>query len=56
MKSRYTMFAAYNRWANDRLYAVAAKLKHLHHVVVTIHLTLLAAGGAHLTVDAAGHY
>ena len=27
MKSRYTMFAAYNRWANDRLYAVAAKLK-----------------------------
>ena len=36
--------------------AVAAKLKHLHHVVVTIHLTLLAAGGAHLTVDAAGHY
>ena len=28
MKSRYTMFAAYNRWANDRLYAVAAKLKN----------------------------
>src|SRR5262245_17684979 len=27
MKSRYSMFAAYNRWANDRLYAVAAKLK-----------------------------
>src|SRR5262249_23287398 len=28
MKSRYVMFAAYNRWANDRLYAVAAKLKN----------------------------
>ncbi|HKA75462.1 MAG TPA: DinB family protein [Xanthobacteraceae bacterium] len=27
MKSRYIMFAAYNRWANDRLYAVAARLK-----------------------------
>ncbi len=26
MKSRYTMFAAYNRWANGRLYAAAATL------------------------------
>jgi uncharacterized damage-inducible protein DinB len=26
MKSRYTMFAAYNRWANERLYDVAAAL------------------------------
>src|SRR5712691_3992402 len=24
MKSRYVMFAAYNRWANERLYAAAA--------------------------------
>ena len=26
MKSRYVMFAAYNRWANERLYAAAARL------------------------------
>jgi uncharacterized damage-inducible protein DinB len=26
MKSRYVMFAAYNRWCNERLYAAAAKL------------------------------
>lgn len=26
MKSRYTMFAGYNRWANARLYAAAAAL------------------------------
>ena len=26
MKSRYQMFAGYNRWCNERLYAAAAKL------------------------------
>ena len=26
MKSRYTMFAAYNAWANERLYDAAAQL------------------------------
>jgi uncharacterized damage-inducible protein DinB len=26
MKSRYTMFAAYNAWANERVYEAAAKL------------------------------
>ena len=26
MKSRYTMFAAYNAWANERLYDAAARL------------------------------
>jgi uncharacterized damage-inducible protein DinB len=26
MKSRYVMFAGYNRWANERMYDVAAKL------------------------------
>jgi uncharacterized damage-inducible protein DinB len=26
MKSRYVMFAGYNRWANERIYAAAAKL------------------------------
>ena len=26
MKSRYQMFAGYNAWCNERLYAAAAKL------------------------------
>ena len=26
MKSRYTMFAGYNRWANERLYEAASQL------------------------------
>ena len=26
MKSRYTMFADYNTWCNERLYGAAAKL------------------------------
>jgi hypothetical protein len=36
--------------------AIAAKLKHLRHLVVTVHLTILAGPGQHATVDAAGHY
>ena len=34
----------------------AAKLKHLGHVTLTLRLALVAAGGVHLTIDAAGRY
>lgn len=36
--------------------AVAAKLKHLHHVVLTVRFALVAAGGKRVAIDAAGHY
>jgi len=35
---------------------VATKLRRLHHVSFTVRLTLYAAGGQHLTLDAAGRY
>jgi hypothetical protein len=36
--------------------ATATKLKHLGHVTLTIRLAVVAAGGHHMTIDAAGHY
>jgi hypothetical protein len=36
--------------------AVAAKLKHLQHVVLTVRFALVAAGGKRVAIDAAGHY
>ena len=36
--------------------AVAAKLKHLKHVTLTIRLSLVAASGDRVAIDAAGHY
>lgn len=36
--------------------AVARKLQGLRHVVVTVRLALVAAGGRHFAIDAAGHY
>jgi PKD domain len=36
--------------------AVAAKLRHLGHVSLTVRLSLFAAGGEHLAIDAAGRY
>jgi hypothetical protein len=36
--------------------AVAAKLGHLRHVVVTVRLALVATGGQHFAIDVAGHY
>ena len=36
--------------------AVAAKLKHLSHVTLTVRLALVAASGDRLAIDAAGHY
>jgi hypothetical protein len=36
--------------------AVVARLKHLHHIAVTVRLALVTRSGAHLTVDAAGRY
>jgi hypothetical protein len=35
---------------------IAAKLRHLGHVALTVHLTLFAAGGKRITLDAAGRY
>jgi PKD domain len=34
----------------------ASKLKRVGHVTLTIRLALVASGGHHITVDAAGHY
>jgi uncharacterized damage-inducible protein DinB len=31
MKARYEMFAAYNRWANERIYDAAAKLSDMDY-------------------------
>jgi hypothetical protein len=36
--------------------AIAAKLKHLRRVVVTVRLALVGAGGQHFAIDVAGHY
>jgi hypothetical protein len=36
--------------------ATAKKLAHLGHVTMTIRLALVAAGGQHYAIDAAGHY
>jgi hypothetical protein len=36
--------------------AMAAKLKHLSHVTLTVRLALVAASGDRLAIDAAGHY
>jgi PKD domain len=36
--------------------AVAAKLAGLRHVVLTVRLSLVAAGGRHFAIDVAGHY
>jgi hypothetical protein len=36
--------------------AMAKKLRHLGHVSLTVRLSLFAAGGEHLAVDAAGRY
>jgi hypothetical protein len=36
--------------------AMAAKLKHLRHVTLTVRLALVAANGDHFTIDAAGRY
>lgn len=36
--------------------SVASKLARLRHVVVTVRLALVAAGGQHLAIDVAGHY
>jgi hypothetical protein len=36
--------------------AVAGKLEHLRHVALTVRLALVASGGDHLTIDAAGRY
>ncbi len=36
--------------------AIAKKLVRLHHVTLTVHLALVAAGGAHTAVDVAGQY
>ncbi len=35
---------------------MAAKLRHLRHVKLTVRLTLFAAHGNHVTIDAAGQY
>lgn len=35
---------------------VASKLARLHHVVLTVRLSLVAAGGQHFAIDVAGHY
>jgi hypothetical protein len=35
---------------------VAAKLGHLRHVALTVRMTLVSAGGAHVAIDAAGRY
>jgi hypothetical protein len=35
---------------------MAKKLGHLRHVTLTVRLTLAAADGAHVVVDAAGRY
>jgi hypothetical protein len=36
--------------------SVTSKLAHLKHVVVTVRLSLIAAGGNRMAVDVAGHY
>lgn len=36
--------------------AVAAKLKHLRHVVLTVRIALIASGGNHTAIDVAGRY
>jgi hypothetical protein len=36
--------------------ATVKKLKHLGHVTLTIRLAVVATGGHHMTIDAAGHY
>jgi hypothetical protein len=36
--------------------ATAKKLAHLGHITLTIRLSLVAAGGQHYAIDAAGHY
>jgi PKD domain len=36
--------------------AMAAKLRHLRHVTLTLRLALVTAGGVHLAIDAAGRY
>jgi hypothetical protein len=35
---------------------IAAKLKKLRHATFTVRLSLVAAGGGHLAIDAAGRY
>ena len=35
---------------------VAAKLKHLRHVTLTVRLALVGTAGDHLAIDAAGRY
>jgi hypothetical protein len=36
--------------------SVAAKLRHLSHVTLTVRLALVGVGGTHLAIDAAGRY
>jgi hypothetical protein len=36
--------------------SVASKLKALHHVVLTVRMTLIATGGQRAAIDVAGHY
>jgi hypothetical protein len=36
--------------------SVTSKLKALHHVVLTVRMTLVATGGQHYAGDVAGHY